>query len=141
MRILFFLVIPIGIGTCIFSAYFIPWAIDKDFKNRNKNKHIDISKLSIDKITQAYITLPKIKIVSATSSPITLPDTPIDGTLMVYGTFDNGVPNTELKYVSGDTAGEGTYVIATVDDVTTITLPTDATASVWIKYELCCRPF
>lgn len=40
MRIVFFVflvAIPIGIGTCIFSALIIPWAIDKDFKSRNKN--------------------------------------------------------------------------------------------------------
>ena len=32
------LVIPIVIGTILFSAVFIPWAIDQDFKNRNKKE-------------------------------------------------------------------------------------------------------
>lgn len=111
----------------------------KNVEVSGENAVLSLNLMSIQtgstKKTDTDVTLPRIMMVSATSSPITLPDTPIDGTLMVYGTFDNGVPNTELKYVSGDTAGEGTYVVATVDDVTTITLPTDATASVQIKYE------
>lgn len=81
------------------------------------------------------VVAPRIIMVKATDSPVTLPDTPIDGTLIVYGTYDNGLPNTELKYEEDTTAGAGKYSIATVDNVTTLTLPTDATASVQIKYE------
>ena len=32
------LVVPIVIGTILFSAVFIPWAVDQDFKNRNKKE-------------------------------------------------------------------------------------------------------
>ena len=81
------------------------------------------------------VEAPRILMVNKTDSPITLPDTPNEGTLMVYGTFDNGLPNTDLKYTQGDTAGAGTYSVATVEGVTTLTLPTDATDSVQIKYE------
>ena len=81
------------------------------------------------------VTLPRILQLSAADSPITLPDTPIDGTLMVYGTYDNGVPDLDNPYTQGDVAADGVYSIATVDDVTTLTLPTNATASVQVKYE------
>ncbi len=81
------------------------------------------------------VEAPRILMVNKTDSPITLPDTPNAGTLMVYGTFDNGLPNTELKYEEDTTAGAGKYSIATVDNVTTLTLPTDATDTVQIKYE------
>ena len=81
------------------------------------------------------VEAPRILMVNKTDSPITLPDTPNAGTLMVYGTFDNGLPNTELKYEEDTTAGPGKYSIATVDNVTTLTLPTDATDTVQIKYE------
>lgn len=81
------------------------------------------------------VEAPRILMVNKTDSPITLPDTPNAGTLMVYGTFDNGLPNTELKYEKDTTAGAGKYSIATVEGVTTLTLPTDATDTVQIKYE------
>ena len=81
------------------------------------------------------VTAPRILMVNKTDSPITLPDTPKEGTLMVYGTFANGLPNTELKYIKDTQPGAGKYSITTVDDVTTLTLPTDATDSVQIKYE------
>lgn len=87
------------------------------------------------KKTGTAVVMPRIMQVSASDSPITLPDTPIDGTLIVYGTFDNGVPNTELKYTKDDAAGAGKYAIATAGGVTTLTLPTDATALVQVKYE------
>lgn len=86
-------------------------------------------------IKDTDVVAPRIMMVSKTASPITLPNTPNEGTLMVYGTYDNGLPNTELKYTPGTQAGAGTYVTTTVDGVTTIELPTDATDTVQIKYE------
>ena len=82
------------------------------------------------------VEAPRILMVRKTDSPITLPDTPKDGTLMVYGTYDNGLPNTELKYEKDTTAGAGKYAVS-VDGSgnTIIELPTDATDSVQIKYE------
>lgn len=83
------------------------------------------------------VVAPRILMVNKVDDPITLPDTPIDGTLIVYGTFDNGLPNTEVKYTKDTTAGAGKYAIATDPQtgVTTLTLPTDATDVVQIKYE------
>lgn len=88
-------------------------------------------------ITGENVVLPRIMLVNATDSPYDLPDTPIDGTLIVYGTHDNGVPDLAKRYTKGTTAAAGVYAIATDETtgVTTITLPTDATDIVEIKYE------
>lgn len=88
-----------------------------------------------DVIKNSDVVLPRILQVAKSDAALKLPDTPIEGTLSVYGTYDNGLPNTDLQYKRGMTAGEGIYAIATVDGVTTITLPTDATPSVQIKYD------
>lgn len=81
------------------------------------------------------VTLPRIMQIAKTDSPYALPDTPINGTLMLYGTSDNGVVDVEKKYVKGDAAGVDTYAVATAGGVTTVTLPTNATDTVQIKYE------
>ena len=81
------------------------------------------------------IVLPRIMNKTKTDSPITLPETPIDGTLIVYGCTSTGIPAPELKYTMADTAGEGTYAVATADGATTLTLPTDAADTVQIIYE------
>lgn len=88
-----------------------------------------------DVIKNSDVILPRILQVAKADGALKLPDSPIEGTLSVYGTYDNGLPNTDLQYKRGMTAGEGVYAISTVDGVTTITLPTDATPSVQIKYE------
>lgn len=87
------------------------------------------------KLTGANVTLPRIIQVAKSSAALKLPDTPKEGTLVVYGTLENGVLDTSKKYEAGTEAGEDTYVVATVDNVTTITLPTNATDFVQIKYE------
>lgn len=84
------------------------------------------------------VVAPRILMVRTADGDVALPDTPIDGTLMVYGTYDNGLPNTDLKYTLSETPGtpgENTYAIVEDAGVTTIKLPTNATASVQIKYE------
>lgn len=87
------------------------------------------------KLTGTDVTMPRILQVAKSASALKLPDTPIDGTLVVYGTLDNGVLDTSKKYTLAAEAGAGKYAISTVEGVTTITLPTDATAYVQIKYE------
>lgn len=87
------------------------------------------------KVVDSNVTLPRILQVAAADSPITLPETPIEGTVMVYGTYTNGVPNLDLQYTEGAAAADGVYVLSTVDGVTTITLPTNATTAVQIKYD------
>ena len=87
------------------------------------------------KLTGTDVVLPRILQVAKSSSALILPDTPKDGTLIVYGTLDNGVLDTSKQYKAGTTAGEDTYVVATEGGKTTITLPTNATDYVQIKYE------
>ena len=81
------------------------------------------------------VTLPRIIQVAKSSNALKLPDVPNDGTLIVYGTKENGILDTALQYKAGAEAGENTYVVSTVEGVTTITLPTNATDFVQIKYE------
>lgn len=88
-----------------------------------------------EKKTGNDVTLPRILQIKKTDSPYALPDTPNEGTMIVYGTFDNGLVNTDVQYTKDDTAGPGTYAVAESGGVTTITLPTDATDTVQIKYE------
>ena len=88
-----------------------------------------------DKIKDSEVVLPRILMLNASDSPITLPDTPIAGTVMVYGTYDNGLPNTDMPYTQGDVAADNVYVLTTVDDVTTLTVPTNATATIQVKYD------
>ena len=87
------------------------------------------------KLTGAEVILPRILQVAKSDKALVLPDTPIDGTLIVYGTLENGVLDTSKQYKAGTEAGEDTYVVATSEGKTTITLPTNATDYVQIKYE------
>lgn len=87
------------------------------------------------KLTGKDVTLPRILQVAKSSTALKLPETPNDGTLIVYGTLENGVLDTSKQYKLGAEAGEDTYAISTVGDVTTISLPTNATDYVQIKYE------
>lgn len=89
-----------------------------------------------DKKTGTAVSLPRIIQVAKTDSPVTLPDTPAEGTLIVYGTFDNGLVDVSKKYEKDTTAGAGTYAVSTDGSGNTvIDLPTDATDTVQIKYE------
>ena len=88
-----------------------------------------------DKKVNGQVVLPRILQVAKSSAALKLPDVPNDGTLIVYGTKENGVLDTGIQYKAGAEAGEDTYVVTTIDGVTTITLPTNATDFVQIKYE------
>ena len=88
-----------------------------------------------DKKVGNKVVLPRILQVAKSSAALKLPDVPNDGTLIVYGTKENGILDTGLQYKAGTEAGKDTYVVTTVDGVTTITLPTNATDLVQIKYE------
>jgi hypothetical protein len=87
------------------------------------------------KLTGSEVVLPRILQVAKTEKALKLPDVPIDGTLIVYGTLENGVVDTSKKYTAGTEAGENTYAVSTVEGVTTLALPTNATDYVQIKYE------
>ena len=88
-----------------------------------------------EKKVNGAVVLPRILQVAKTSAALKLPDVPNDGTLIVYGTKENGVLDTGIKYEAGAAAGENTYAVSTVEGVTEITLPTNATDFVQIKYE------
>lgn len=77
------------------------------------------------------IVLPRVMTVSKTDSPITLPDTPIEGTLIVAGTTGSNVATSELQYTQNTEAGENEYSITG----TSLSLPTNATDKVIVKYE------
>lgn len=79
------------------------------------------------------IVLPMIKKYAKTASPITLPKTPIEGTLSVTGLTADGVPDVTLVYTQDTTAGPGKYAYADGE----LTLPTDASDYVQVvfKYE------
>ena len=83
------------------------------------------------KVVGEDVVLPRILQVAKSTAALKLPEIPNEGTLVVYVTLDNGVLDTSKKYELGAEAGEDTYAIA--DDV--ITLPTNATDFVQIKYE------
>lgn len=81
--------------------------------------------------------IPRIFHVAKTSSPVELPDVVNENSLIVYGTQKNGLVDLDLQYVQDTTAGAGKYSVS-VDagtGLTTVTLPTDATDSVYVKYE------
>lgn len=80
-----------------------------------------------DKKVNGQVVLPRILQVAKSSAALKLPDVPNDGTLIVYGTKENGVLDTGIQYKAGAEAGEDTYVVTTIDGVTTLTLPTNAT--------------
>ena len=87
------------------------------------------------KLVNGEVVMPRILQVPKTTDVLKLPDTPIEGTMIVCGTLDNGVLDTSKQYKAGTAADEDTYVVATAGDVTTIQLPTNATDYVQIKYD------
>ena len=111
----------------------------KSVEVTGENAVLSLNLMSIqtgsDKVVNENVVLPRILMLNASESPITLPEAPIEGTVMVYGTYDNGLPNTDAPYTAGAAAADDTYVLTTVDGVTTLTAPTNATATIQIKYD------
>ena len=85
------------------------------------------------KKTGSDVELPRIMQLD-NAKTVVLPDVPLEGTLIVYGTLDNGLVDIEKRYEQGETAGAGVYAVTTADGKTTIALPTDATPTVQVKY-------
>jgi hypothetical protein len=91
-----------------------------------------------DKKTGTQVVLPRIIQYAKTDSPITLPDAGIDvTTLVVVGTTENGLPDVALQYEKAAEAAAGKYAVAVDQEtgVATLTLPTDASDLVQVKYE------
>lgn len=61
----------------------------------------------------------------------TLPEAPIDGTIIVCACDDSGVPDPDMQYTLGAAASESEFVLSDKD----LTLPTGITGKVVIKYE------
>ncbi len=119
----------------LLKRYFLSKSVEISGENAVFSLNMAAIQSGSEKKTGANVTLPRIMQIAKTDSPYALPDTPIDGTLMVYGTADNGVVDVEKKYTRGDSVGVDTYTVATAGGVTTLTLPTNATDTVQIKYE------
>ena len=115
----------------LLKRYFTSKSVEVSGENATFSLNLFALQNGVSKVTGSDVVMPRIYMVAKTDSPITLPDTPIEGTLKVYGTSANGNADLEKKYSKGDQAGEDTYAISG----TTLTLPTNATDSVQIKYE------
>lgn len=76
------------------------------------------------------VVMPKIAQFSKAES-ITLPNIPLEGSVMVYGCTSSGLPDLAKKYTKDTAAGEGVYALSDK----TLTLPTDATDIVQVKYD------
>ena len=119
----------------LIKRYYTSKSVEVSGENAVFSMNLAALQFGTEKVTGKAVVLPRIFQVAASDSPITLPDTPNDGTLIVYGTSENGLVDTEIQYVKGEAAGENTYAIA--DGV--LTLPTNATDTVQIKYEYTVR--
>lgn len=119
----------------LLKRYFLSKSVEISGENAVFSLNMASIQSGSAKKTGTNVTLPRIMQIAKTDSPYALPDTPIEGTLMLYGTSDNGVVDVSKKYVKGDSAGVDTYAVATSGGVTTVTVPTNATDTVQIKYE------
>lgn len=119
----------------LIKRYYTAKSVEISGENAVLSMNLMAIQTGSDKLKDGEVVLPRILMLNAADSPITLPDTPIEGTVMVYGTYDNGLPNTDMPYTQGDVAADNVYAITTVEGVTTLTVPTNATATVQVKYE------
>lgn len=119
----------------LIKRYYTAKSVEISGENAVLSMNLMAIQTGSDKLKDGEVVLPRILMINAADSPITLPDTPIEGTVMVYGTYDNGLPNTDMPYTQGDAAADNVYAITTVEGVTTLTVPTNATATVQVKYE------
>lgn len=119
----------------LLKRYFLSKSVEISGENAVFSLNMASIQSGSAKKTGTEVTLPRIMQIAKTDSPYALPDTPIDGTLMLYGTSENGVVDVAKKYTRGASAGVDTYAVAESGGVTTITVPTNATDTVQIKYE------
>ena len=80
--------------------------------------------------TSNKVVMPKI-LQYKKAETITLPNVPIEGSLMVYGCTASGIPDLTKKYVKDTAADAGKYALSDK----TLTLPTDATDVIQVKYD------
>ncbi len=119
----------------LIKRYYTAKSVEVSGENAVLSMNLMAIQTGSDKVKDSDVVLPRILMLNASDSPITLPDTPITGTVMVYGTYDNGLPNTDAPYTQGDVAADNVYSLTTIDGVTTLTVPTNATSTVQVKYD------
>ena len=115
----------------LLKRYFLSKSVEISGENAVFSLNMASIQSGSAKKTGTNVTLPRIMQIAKTDSPYALPDAPIDGTLMLYGTSENGVVDVSKKYVRGDSAGVDTYAVATAGGVTTVTVPTATNAGTY----------
>ena len=122
----------------LLKRYFTSKSVEVSGENATFSLNLFATQNGVSKVTGTNVRMPRIYLASKPVAPattLTLPEQPIAGTFQLYGTTDNGNVDIDKKYVpatgSDPVAGENTYVLSG----TTLTLPTNATDQVQIKYE------
>ncbi len=122
----------------LLKRYYTSKSVEISGENATFSLNLFATQNGISKVTGTNVRMPRIYLAAKPTAPattITLPEVPINGTFQLYGTTDNGNVDIDKKYVPAEgtepVAGENTYVLSG----TTLTLPTNATDQVQIKYE------
>lgn len=115
----------------LLKRYFTSKSVEISGENATFSLNLFATQNGVSKVTGTAVVMPRIFIADKGEGTVTLPEAPIEGTLKVYGTSANGNVDVEKKYTKGTEAGTDTYAISG----TTLTLPTNVTDTVQIKYE------
>jgi len=122
----------------LLKRYFTSKSVEISGENATFSLNLFATQNGTTKVVDTDVTIPRIYQASKPVSPattITLPEVPIAGTFQLYGTSANGNVDVDKKY----SPAEGTEPVAGVDTYvlsgTTLTLPTNATDQVQIKYD------
>lgn len=122
----------------LLKRYYTSKSVEISGENATFSLNLFATQNGVSKVTGTSVRMPRIYLAAKPTAPvttITLPEVPIVGTFQLYGTTDNGNVDVDKKYVPAEgtdpVAGENTYVLSG----TTLTLPTNATDQVQIKYE------
>ena len=122
----------------LLKRYYTSKSVEISGENATFSLNLFATQNGVQKVTGTSVRMPRIYLASKPVAPattITLPEQPIAGTFQLYGTSDNGNVDVDKKYTAATgtepVAGEDTYVLSG----TTLTLPTNATDQVQIKYE------
>lgn len=122
----------------LLKRYFTSKSVEITGENATFSLNLFATQNGVSKVTGTNVRMPRIYLASKPVAPattITLPEVPITGTFQLYGTSPNGNVDVDKKYTAATGTepepGENTYVLSG----TTLTLPTNATDQVQIKYE------
>lgn len=122
----------------LLKRYFTSKSVEISGENATFSLNLFATQNGVSKVTGTNVRMPRIFLASKPVAPattITLPEVPIAGTFQLYGTSANGNVDVDKKYTAATGTepepGENTYVLSG----TSLTLPTNATDQVQIKYE------